>query len=109
MGGNFSAGQKQLICIGRALLKKSKVLGLDEATSSIDKHTDSLIQTLIRKHFKSTTVLCIAHRLETILDYDRILVLKRGKIAEFDTPQKLMQNENGLFSQMIRTVKSHHL
>lgn len=108
-GANFSEGQKQLICIARALLKDTRCLLLDEATSSIDKETDHLIQTLIRKHFKSTTVLCIAHRLETILDYDRILVLKNGKIAEFDTPRALMLKKRGLFAEMVRTVKRHHL
>jgi len=106
-GGNFSAGQKQLICIGRALLKKSKVLGLDEATSSIDKHTDSLIQTLIRKEFESITVLCIAHRLETIIDYDQIMVLSKGKIIEYGPPQTLLENKNGEFYGMVHSADDH--
>ena len=104
-GGNFSAGQKQLICIGRALLKKSKVLALDEATSSIDKHTDSLIQTLIRKEFESITVLCIAHRLDTIIDYDQIMVLSKGRIVEYGPPQKLLENEKGEFYGMVNSGK----
>ena len=103
-GANFSAGQKQLICIGRALLKKSKVLLLDEATSSIDKYTDTLIQELIRKEFKDVTVICIAHRLDTIIDYDRILVLSNGKIKEFDTPQNLLnQGDKSVFYQMVNS------
>ena len=102
-GGNFSAGQKQLVCIGRALLKKSKVLALDEATSSIDKHTDSLIQTLIRKEFESITVLCIAHRLETIIDYDQIMVLSKGRIIEYGPPQELLENKDGEFYGMVHS------
>ena len=104
-GGNFSAGQKQLICIGRALLKKSTVLALDEATSSIDKHTDSLIQTLIRNEFDRITVLCIAHRLDTIIDYDQIMVLHKGRIAEYGPPQKLLQNKDGVFYGMVNSGK----
>lgn len=101
-GNNFSSGQKQLICIGRALLKKnSKFLLLDEATSSIDKHTDHLIQNLIRKQFADKTVLCIAHRLNTVIDYDKILVLGNGKILEFDKPTELLQRENGVFASML--------
>ncbi len=107
-GSNFSAGQKQLICIGRALLKQSKVLALDEATSSIDKHTDSLIQTLIRKEFKNITVLCIAHRLDTIVDYDKIMVLAKGKIVEYDSPQNLLKNENGDFYKMVNSDEHQH-
>jgi len=102
-GSNLSAGQKQLICIGRALLKRSRVLALDEATSSIDQHTDSLIQTLIRKEFADVTVLCIAHRLQTIADYDKIMVLDAGKVVEFDAPQILLKNENGHFYKMMNS------
>ncbi len=102
-GKNFSQGQRQLICIGRALLKNTKILLLDEATSSIDKHTDALIQKLIRENFKKRTVLTIAHRIETIMDYDRIMVLKEGVIAEFDTPQNLLKDENGLFWAMVNS------
>merc|ERR1712176_1252241 len=105
-GQNFSAGQKQLICIGRALLKKSKVLALDEATSSIDKHTDSLIQTLIRKEFNDVTVLTIAHRLDTIIDYDKIIVLSKGKVLEYDMPQNLMQNVDSEFYKMVKSSHS---
>jgi len=100
-GSNFSHGQKQLICIGRTLLKNSKILMLDEATSSIDKHTDTLIQQLIRHHFKYCTVLCIAHRIETILDYDKILVLRDGNVVEFDKPNVLLADKNSLFYSMV--------
>eukprot|EP01083_Nonionella_stella_P072306 194855_1 len=100
-GNNFSCGQKQLICIGRALLKKTKILLLDEATSSIDKHTDQLIQNLIRKEFTDRTVLCIAHRLQTIIDYDKILVLANGSIIQFDAPKQLLKDKNGAFAKMV--------
>jgi len=99
-GNNLSAGQRQLVCIGRALLNRSKVLALDEATSSIDQHTDSLIQTLIRTELADATVLCIAHPLQTIRDYDKILVLDAGKIVEYDTPENLLKGE-GLFYKMM--------
>ena len=104
-GSNFSQGQKQLICFARALLKNSKVLLLDEATSSIDQHTDKLIQELIRKEFIDKTVLCIAHRLETILDYDRIMVLSKGDIIEFDKPDILMKKSDGVFASMVEAAK----
>merc|ERR1712228_314932 len=105
-GNNFSSGQKQLLCIGRALLKKSKILALDEATSSIDKHTDGLIQTLIRKEFSDVTVLCIAHRLDTIIDYDKIIVLSKGKVLEYDTPQNLMEDVDSEFYKMVKSSHS---
>eukprot|EP00484_Ammonia_sp_Unknown_P014174 CAMPEP_0197081528 /NCGR_PEP_ID=MMETSP1384-20130603/214680_1 /TAXON_ID=29189 /ORGANISM="Ammonia sp." /LENGTH=341 /DNA_ID=CAMNT_0042520423 /DNA_START=739 /DNA_END=1765 /DNA_ORIENTATION=+ len=100
-GSNFSAGQKQLICIGRALLKKTKILLLDEATSSIDKYTDKLIQDLIRREFADRTVLCIAHRLQTIIDYDRILVMGNGKVLEFDAPDELLKCKQSVFKAMV--------
>ena len=108
-GNNFSSGQKQLICIGRALLKKNcKFLLLDEATSSIDKHTDHLIQNLIRREFTDKTVLCIAHRLQTVLDYDKILVMGNGRILEFDEPNKLLQ-ANGVFASMVHKKEHQDL
>jgi len=92
-GENFSVGQRQLICIGRALLRSPKVLMLDEATASIDNETDSKIQDMIRTEFKTCTVLTIAHRLHTIMDSDRVLVLEDGIVLEFDSPENLL-NEN---------------
>ena len=89
-GGNFSVGERQLICMARALLLDPKVLLLDEATASLDQHTDQLVQTMIRTYFADKTVLTIAHRLETIMDSDRVLVLDAGKVAEFDTPSQLL-------------------
>lgn len=99
-GANFSLGERQLIALARALVRNSKILILDEATSSVDYETDSKIQNTIKKEFGNCTILCIAHRLKTILEYDRILVLEKGEIEEFDTPLNLFNNEHGIFRQM---------
>ena len=102
-GDNISVGQRQLVCLARALLRKSKVLVLDEATAAVDMNTDSLIQRTIREEFCDSTVLTIAHRLNTIMDYDRIIVLDAGKIKEFDSPEKLMANRRSLFYSMVKS------
>jgi ABC-type multidrug transport system fused ATPase/permease subunit len=94
-GDRLSHGQRQLVCIARALLKPSTILLCDEATSSVDSETDAVIQRLIRDVFKDRTVLTIAHRLHTILDSDRVLVLSGGRKAEFDTPAVLLSNPDG--------------
>ncbi|CAG8452470.1 10619_t:CDS:10 [Ambispora leptoticha] len=99
-GDNFSQGQRQLLCLARALLRRSPVIVLDEATASVDVETDSHIQETIRTEFSWATLLCIAHRLRTIIDYDRVLVLEQGKVAEFDTPYKLLQNPDSLFRKL---------
>ncbi|KAG0794583.1 hypothetical protein G6F22_005317 [Rhizopus arrhizus] len=101
-GNNFSQGQRQLICLARALLRNSKVIIMDEATASVDFETDTKIQTTIREEFDNSTLLCIAHRLRTIIDYDRILVLDQGKIVEYDTPYNLLFNstDTGVFKSM---------
>eukprot|EP00043_Microstomoeca_roanoka_P016335 m.166363 g.166363 ORF g.166363 m.166363 type:complete len:1602 (+) comp16436_c27_seq1:218-5023(+) len=103
-GENFSVGQRQLICLARAVLRKTKVLVLDEATAAVDLETDELIQRTIRSEFKTCTILTIAHRLNTILDSDRIIVLDAGQIKEFDTPQALMANEKSIFAGMARAA-----
>lgn len=99
-GANFSLGEKQLIAFARALARDSKILILDEATSSVDYETDAKIQATIAREFKHCTILCIAHRLRTILDYDRIIVLDKGEIKEFDTPWNLFNLKDGIFQQM---------
>jgi ABC-type multidrug transport system fused ATPase/permease subunit len=100
-GKNFSAGERQLFTLARAILKNSKILLLDEATSSIDNHTDEIIQNIIRKTLNSCTMLIIAHRLNTILDSDRIMVLDHGKMVEFDTPGALLKDPESRLSQMV--------
>ncbi|XP_076312445.1 ATP-binding cassette sub-family C member 4-like isoform X2 [Tachypleus tridentatus] len=100
-GSNFSVGQRQLICLARALLEKNRILVLDEATSNVDPKTDALIQKTIREKLKHCTVLTIAHRLHTVMDSDRVVVLEAGRIEEFDEPFILMKNESGWFSQMV--------
>ena len=83
-------GQRQLLCIARALLAQSKVIVMDEATAAVDVETDAAIQRTIREEFKGATCLTVAHRLNTILDSDRVLVLEQGRVVEFDTPQALL-------------------
>nr|XP_015104902.1 multidrug resistance-associated protein 1-like isoform X1 [Vicugna pacos] len=99
-GENLSVGQRQLICLARALLRKTKILILDEATASIDFETDNLVQATIRKEFSDCTILTIAHRLHSVVDSDRVLVLDSGRITEFETPQNLIQ-QKGLFFDML--------
>ncbi|CAO3593350.1 unnamed protein product [Absidia cylindrospora] len=99
-GKNFSAGQRQLIALARALVKKSPLIVLDEATSSVDFDTDRKIQETIRSEFNDSTLICIAHRLLTVSDYDRILVFDHGEVKEYDTPYNLMKKDGGIFQQM---------
>ncbi len=98
-GTNFSAGQRQLICIARAFLRNSQVLILDEATANIDLETDEMLQKIVRSEFKGTTI-TVAHRLNTIMDSDRILVLRDGEVAEFDTPENLLAKKTSIFFGM---------
>uniref|UniRef100_A0A803XV74 Multidrug resistance-associated protein 1 n=1 Tax=Meleagris gallopavo TaxID=9103 RepID=A0A803XV74_MELGA len=100
-GENLSVGQRQLVCLARALLRKSKILVLDEATAAVDLETDNLIQSTIKSQFEECTVLTIAHRLNTIMDYTRVLVLDRGEVVECDSPDNLLQAK-GLFYSMAK-------
>lgn len=99
-GLNLSLGQRQLICLARAIVRKNKILILDEATANIDPMTDDLIQSVIRKKFNNCTVLTIAHKINTILDSDRILVVDSGSVVQFDKPSTLLQDEQGIFYSM---------
>ncbi|KAF9110657.1 hypothetical protein BGX27_006050 [Mortierella sp. AM989] len=99
-GDNFSVGQRSLICLARALLRKTKILILDEATAAVDVQTDELIQKTIRQEFKDRTILTIAHRIKTIMDSDKILVLEKGRVEEFESPQTLLQRPESLFFKL---------
>uniref|UniRef100_A0A4W5M182 ABC-type glutathione-S-conjugate transporter n=1 Tax=Hucho hucho TaxID=62062 RepID=A0A4W5M182_9TELE len=100
-GENLSLGQRQLVCLARALLRKTKILVLDEATAAVDLETDTLIQSTIRQQFEDCTVLTIAHRLNTIMDYTRVIVMDKGHISEMDSPTNLISNR-GQFYRMCR-------
>ncbi|XP_065532787.1 multidrug resistance-associated protein 1-like isoform X4 [Lathamus discolor] len=99
-GENLSVGQRQLVCLARALLRKTKILVLDEATASVDMETDNLVQSTIKREFHNCTILTIAHRLHTVMDSERVLVLDTGRILEYDTPHNLLQ-QKGAFSEMV--------
>ncbi|KAG0013666.1 hypothetical protein BGZ82_002067, partial [Podila clonocystis] len=99
-GDNFSVGQRSLICLARALLRKTKILVLDEATAAVDVETDELIQKTIRKEFKDRTILTIAHRIKTVMDSDKILVLERGCVKEFESPRDLLDRRDSLFFKL---------
>uniref|UniRef100_A0A6Q2Y919 Cystic fibrosis transmembrane conductance regulator n=1 Tax=Esox lucius TaxID=8010 RepID=A0A6Q2Y919_ESOLU len=101
-GSNFSVGQRQLVCLARAVLRKNRILIIDEATANVDPRTDELIQKTIRDKFRECTVLTIAHRLNTIIDNDRILVLDAGQIHEYDEPFTLLRNRKGIFFKMVQ-------
>ncbi|XP_042482780.1 ABC transporter C family member 3-like [Macadamia integrifolia] len=100
-GDNWSMGQRQLICLARVLLKRSKILVLDEATASVDTATDYVIQQTLRKHFSGSTVITIAHRLTSVLDLDRVLLLDNGVILEYDTPAKLLDIKSSSFTKLV--------
>lgn len=101
-GSNLSAGQRQLISLARALLAPSNILVLDEATAAVDVETDAMLQTTLRSSmFKNKTIITIAHRINTILDSDRIIVLDKGRVAEFESPAELVRRK-GLFYELVR-------
>ena len=99
-GRNFSTGECQLLCLARAILRKNKLILIDEATANVDLHTDTLVQQAIRTHFSHCTVLTIAHRIDTIIDSDRIIVLDKGRVIEFAIPFLMLQNENSYLSML---------
>lgn len=105
-GENWSVGQRQLVSLGRALLKQARILVLDEATASVDTATDNLIQKIIRTEFQDCTVCTIAHRIPTVIDSDLVLVLSDGKVAEFDTPARLLDDKSSMFLKLVSEYSS---
>ncbi|XP_049410075.1 LOW QUALITY PROTEIN: ABC transporter C family member 10-like [Solanum stenotomum] len=107
-GSNWSMGQRQLFCLGRALLRKSKILVLDEATASIDNATDMILQKTIREEFANCTVIAVAHRIPTVMDCTMVLAISDGKLVEYDKPMRLMKNEGSLFGKLVKEYCSHY-
>lgn len=111
-GVNFSLGQRQLLCMGRALLRQPKILLMDEATASVDMENDALIQETVRRQFKTSTVVTIAHRLHTVVESDIVMVLDKGYITEYDRPELLIQTQKSQFRGLIEATgpsSSNHL
>jgi len=109
-GDNFSVGQRQLICMVRALLRHSRIICMDEATASVDIQTDCLIQEMIRSQFQDCTIITVAHRLHTIMDSDRVMTLRDGKLVEFDKPITLIrEHPDGLFAGMVAATNDASL
>ena len=102
----LSNGKRQLLCLARTILNKNKILVLDEVTANVDEQTDALIQEVIRDKFWDCTVLMIAHRLQTVIDCDKILVIDKGEVVEYDHPHILLQNKNSYFSKMVQQTDS---
>jgi len=107
-GSNFSVGEKQLLVIARACLCEARVVICDEATAAVDAETDARIQRVLRFDFDKATVLTVAHRLNTIMDSDYILVMDDGQAAEFDAPSKLLTRQDGLFKKLVETWEEEH-
>lgn len=105
-GDNWSVGQRQLVSLGQALLKQARILVLDEATASVDTATDNLIQKIIRTEFQNCTVCTIAHRIPTVIDSDLVLVLSDGRVAEFDTPARLLEDKSSMFLKLVTEYSS---
>ena len=101
-GGNFSVGERQLLCLARVLLEQNKVLVLDEPTAHVDPSTEQTIQTTVRDQLRESTVITVAHRLNTIRDCDKILVMEGGTAVEFDSYEELMRKEDGVFAGMAK-------
>lgn len=101
-GTNFSVGQRQLLCLARAIVRKNQILVMDEVTANVDNKTDEFIQETIRRKFTDCTVLTIAHRLHTIIDYDKVLVMNEGRAVEFDHPFLLLQKKDGVFYRLVQ-------
>ncbi|XP_020206051.1 ABC transporter C family member 10 isoform X1 [Cajanus cajan] len=106
-GSNWSMGQRQLFCLGRAILRSSKILVLDEATASIDSATDLILQKTIRTEFVDCTVITVAHRIPTVMDCTMVLAISDGKVVEYDEPNALMKREGSLFRQLVQEYWSH--
>ncbi|KAL0719562.1 hypothetical protein Bca4012_068886 [Brassica carinata] len=100
-GENWSMGQRQLVCLGRVLLKRSKILVLDEATASVDTATDNLIQKTLKEHFSDCTVITIAHRISSVIDSDMVLLLSNGIIEEYDSPVRLLEDKSSSFAKLV--------
>lgn len=104
-GENLSSGEKQLLCICRAVLRKRRIIILDEATANIDIITEQKIQKFMKQEFKNQTMIVIAHRLQTIIESDKVMVLSDGRVQEMDSPQVLLENQDSHFTKLVNQLK----